>query len=114
MAETRHWRISETPFTPVPDDLPPHAAGPRGLGPAAAVMDHRQRRQPPRLIRIAALARQPLQITAAEVFPQRQCPSHACLPAVFGSESDIATFGNPRRVSTSAQASISSLLKNPS
>jgi TRAP-type uncharacterized transport system fused permease subunit len=47
-----------------------------------------------------------IDLEAAKQGLKGQCPSHTCLPAVFGSESDIAAFENPRRESTSAQASI--------
>lgn len=77
-----------------------------GLGAAAAVVDHRQREQPAGLVRVSARPRQPLRVRRREVATQRQWPSHACLLAVFGRESEIAALGNPPRESALPQAGI--------
>jgi hypothetical protein len=52
---------------PVAHDLQAHAANPRRLGPRSALVDHRQRQQPPDLFRVPAAPRQPPQVLPTEI-----------------------------------------------
>ena len=55
------------PHHPVANDLKPNAADPRRLSPRAAVINRRQREQPPDLLRIPAAPRHPPQCVPGEV-----------------------------------------------
>jgi hypothetical protein len=91
---------------PIPDDLEPHAADPRGLRSARAVVDRRQSQQPSRLRRVPARPCQTAQIVSSMIRPQDNRLPHREPPSVLHGESRHANLRNPLRESASPGAGI--------
>ena len=90
---------------PIPDDLEPHAADPRGLRSARAVVD-RQSQQSSRLRRVPARPRKTAQIVSSMIRPQDNRLPHREPHSVLHGETRPANLRNPLRESASPGAGL--------